>query len=157
MRCDGEEIPSRNAEKPSWTLAACMPMYICTYVRIGNVWMVRRILLIFGVPEFIRHRSMLSESEYSSSKITDPSNGSRNTKCSFNKMNNFVWISWRMSPQIRLGSSCPKENKAMLTGSSNAKFWFCRNYLSSSDRLYYCSVFINHALKSKNRFFSKVT
>jgi hypothetical protein len=63
-------------------------------VRSPIAWTGGRILVSFGIQEFISQRPMPSESEYFGSKIKGPSNGPQNSYGSFleNNYNNFDYI-----------------------------------------------------------------
>jgi hypothetical protein len=62
-------------DMPCVCLSVCMYvyMYVRTYVRLARAWRVRWTLIIFGIQKLIRHRSIHSKYEHSSSENRDPS------------------------------------------------------------------------------------
>jgi hypothetical protein len=58
-------------------------MYVCMNVRLASAGMVRRIVLMFGIQEFVNHRSVPDECENSGIKIMVPSKDPSESKCRF--------------------------------------------------------------------------
>jgi hypothetical protein len=56
------------------------PLSVCMDVHLVSIWTVARILFIFGIQEFVHHRSVPSKYEHSNSKNRGPSDGPQNTK-----------------------------------------------------------------------------